>query len=43
VPFASEHVKEDEIGRASSLHGGEGECMYDFGGKARRTETTRKT
>jgi hypothetical protein len=33
---------EDERGRACSTHGREEECN-DFGGKARRKETTRKT
>jgi hypothetical protein len=37
------HVKEDEMGRTCSTNGGEEECIYDIGGKARRKETTWKT
>jgi hypothetical protein len=33
---------EDEMGRACSTNGGEEECIYDIGEKARRKETTRK-
>jgi hypothetical protein len=36
-------VKEDEIGRACSMHGREEECIQGCVGKARRKETTRKT
>jgi hypothetical protein len=32
-----------EIGRACSMDGGEEECIQDFGGEARKKETTRKT
>jgi hypothetical protein len=32
----------DAISKACSMYGGEEECIYDFGGKARRKETTRK-
>jgi hypothetical protein len=39
----NDQVKEDEMCRAYSTHGDEGECIYDFGGKARRKDTTRKT
>jgi hypothetical protein len=35
-------VKEDEMGRACSTNGREGECISDIGGKARRKETNRK-
>jgi hypothetical protein len=35
-------VKGDEMGRACSTNGGEAECIKDFGGNARRKETTRK-
>jgi hypothetical protein len=38
-----DHVKEDEMGRALSTHGGEEESMKGFGGKARRKDTARKT
>jgi hypothetical protein len=38
-----EQVKEDKIGKACSTNGGAEECIWDFGGKARRKETTRKT
>jgi hypothetical protein len=31
------------MGRACSPNGGEEECVYDFGGKAGRKETIRKT
>jgi hypothetical protein len=31
------------MGRAYSMHRGEAECIEDFGGKARKKETTRKT
>jgi hypothetical protein len=31
------------MGRAYSKNGREEECIYDFGVKARRGETTRKT
>jgi hypothetical protein len=36
-------VKEDEIGSACSTNGVEEECMWNFGGTARRKEITRKT
>jgi hypothetical protein len=29
-------IKEDEMDRACSTNGGEEECIYDIGGKARR-------
>jgi hypothetical protein len=35
-------VKEDETGSSYSRHGGEAECIKNFGEKARKTETTRK-
>jgi hypothetical protein len=38
-----DQVKEDDMDRACSTNGGEEECKYDIGGKARRKETTRKT
>jgi hypothetical protein len=31
------------MGRACSTNGGDEECIYDIGVKARRKETTRKT
>jgi hypothetical protein len=31
------------MGRACSTNGGDEECIYDIGGKARRKETTGKT
>jgi hypothetical protein len=31
------------MGRSWSTHGGEAKRIYDFGGKAGRKETTRKT
>jgi hypothetical protein len=34
--------KEDKMGRACITYGEEEECIQDFGGKARRKETTRK-
>jgi hypothetical protein len=34
-------VKEDEMGRACNIHRREKEWIKDFGGKARRKETTR--
>jgi hypothetical protein len=37
----NDRVKEDEMGRAFSTYGSEQECMQDFGGKARRKETTK--
>jgi hypothetical protein len=36
-------IKEDEVSRACSIHGWEKECIQDFGGKAKRRETTKKT
>jgi hypothetical protein len=36
-------VKEDEMDRACSMNDGEEKCIYDFGGKARRKEPSRKT
>jgi hypothetical protein len=36
-------IKGNELGRAYSTDGGEEECIYDIGAKARRKETTRKT
>jgi hypothetical protein len=39
----SSQVKANELGRACSTHGRGGKSVYGFGGKARRTETTRKT
>jgi hypothetical protein len=35
--------KEHEVARACSMNGGEEECIYDIGGKARKKKTTRKT
>jgi hypothetical protein len=32
-----------KIGRACSTHGGKKECIWDFGGKGRRRQITRKT
>jgi hypothetical protein len=32
----------NEMGRACSTHESEEECVYDFGGKARRKEATKK-
>jgi hypothetical protein len=34
---------EDEMGRSCTTHGGEEECIHDFGGKARKKETTRES
>jgi hypothetical protein len=34
---------EDEMSRVCSTNGGEEECIYDIGGKARMNETTRKS
>jgi hypothetical protein len=31
------------MGRECSMNGGEKECTWDIGGKARRKETTRRT
>jgi hypothetical protein len=31
------------MGKEYTMKGGEEECIYDFGGKARRKETIRKT
>jgi hypothetical protein len=31
------------MGMANSMYGKEEECIEDFGGKARRKDTTRKT
>jgi hypothetical protein len=31
------------MGIACSMNGGEDECIHDFGGKATKKETTRKT
>jgi hypothetical protein len=39
----SDQVKEDEISKACSTHGGEEECVQGFGGKIRRKETSMKT
>jgi hypothetical protein len=36
-------IKENEKGRACSMHAREEECIQGFGWKARRKETTRKT
>jgi hypothetical protein len=33
---------DNKMGRAGSTQGGEEECIKDFGGKARRKETTKK-
>jgi hypothetical protein len=30
---------EDEMGRACNTNGGDEECIYDIGGKARRKKT----
>jgi hypothetical protein len=38
----NDQIKEDEMGRACTTHGGEQECIQGFGEKARRKETTRK-
>jgi hypothetical protein len=38
----NDQVKQDEMGRACSAYGEE-ESKQDFGGKARRIETTRRT
>jgi hypothetical protein len=35
-------TKGEEMGRTCSTHGEEDECIQDFGGKAKRKETTRK-
>jgi hypothetical protein len=35
-------IKEDEMGRACSMHGQDAECTQGFGGTARRIDTTRK-
>jgi hypothetical protein len=40
---SNDQVKEDEMGRACGTYRGEDESIEDFGGKARRKETTRKT
>jgi hypothetical protein len=40
VPRRSPLVKEDKMDKACSTHGGKEECIQDFGGKARRKETT---
>jgi hypothetical protein len=34
----NDQVKEDEMGRACSMNGGQEECIQDFGGKARRKD-----
>jgi hypothetical protein len=34
---------EDETDRECSTHVGKEECIYEFGGKALRKQTTRKT
>jgi hypothetical protein len=39
----NEQVNEDEIDRAFSKQSGEEECIQNFGGEARRKETTRET
>jgi hypothetical protein len=39
----NDQIEEDEMARACTTYGGEEECMYGFGGKAKRKETTRKT
>jgi hypothetical protein len=36
-------MKKDEMARACSMHRGKDECMYDFGGKAKRKEATKET
>jgi hypothetical protein len=36
-------LKEDEMGRACSMNGGEEECIWDFGEKARQKKTAKKT
>jgi hypothetical protein len=32
----------DEMGKGCRTNGGEEECIWDIGGKARKKETTRK-
>jgi hypothetical protein len=39
----NDEIREDEMGRACSMHGREEECIKSFGGKSKRKETTRKT
>jgi hypothetical protein len=39
----NDEVEEDGMGRACSTHGGEADYTYDFGGAARRKQTSRKT
>jgi hypothetical protein len=39
----NDEVTEDEMGKVCSKNGGEKECVWDIGGKARRKETTRET
>jgi hypothetical protein len=42
LPNKNDQIKEDEMGGTCSTNGEE-EWILDFGGKARRKETTRKT
>jgi hypothetical protein len=37
------YVKKDEVGGVCGTNGGEEECLYDIGGKAKMKETTGKT
>jgi hypothetical protein len=37
----NDQLKEDDIGRACSTDGGEEECVWDIGGKARSKQITR--
>jgi hypothetical protein len=39
----NDQVKEDELGRACTMHGREDECLQGFGCKTRMEETTSKT
>jgi hypothetical protein len=39
----NDQVVEDKMDRACSRHGREEEFIQDFGGKARRKKTTKKT
>jgi hypothetical protein len=39
----NDEIKDDEMGRACSMHGGEAKYMLGLGRKTRRKETTRKT
>jgi hypothetical protein len=39
----NDQLKGYEAGRACSTHEGEEECVYEFGGKVRGKEITRRT